>query len=94
MVRKILCRGCGVPFQYGEADLSKGWRYRDVFLSLNAPVVCDGCGRDLNSQIVIARTEWRGKGHVQPREWEEEFGTVLPAVAVTMHDKLTENKTL
>lgn len=92
MIRKILCRTCGSPLVYPREDLEQGWQHRDVFLSLTLPVSCDGCGKPLDSEIVVARTEWQGKGHKSPRYWEEEFGTVMTSAAVVLHDKLTEQK--
>lgn len=72
MVRKILCRACGVkPHLYAE-DVGLGWQQRKKAIELNQSLHCDGCNEPMEENAtVVALTIWRGDE--QPRDWEQDY---------------------
>lgn len=90
MQRSIHCRECAVNrYRLSLEDKRQGWKSRNVHVSLTKECQCDSCNDILKSgTIAIAETQWQGTGN--PREWEEEFGNVLPVDAVRTLDALTK----
>jgi hypothetical protein len=88
MARRIQCRDH--KSELTRQDRLNGWKMRRVYLCLNQPeIFCDVCGSSLPpGTIAVAHTMWQGS-HAEIREWEEEFGTVLPIESVLLSDKLS-----
>lgn len=90
MQRFIVCRECApTRISLSSEDKKQGWKIRKLYVSLRNQCACDTCVDILPAgTIAIAETLWQGTGN--PREWEEEFGNVLPADAVRTLDALTK----
>jgi hypothetical protein len=92
MIRQLLCRACALFNVKGHLkieDRRMGWQERTCWVSLrNPPLICDLCGDPLED-FAMARTSWRGSPNDKPRDWECEFGEIVPPETIKLTDKLT-----
>lgn len=102
----MLCRKCGETAELHPEDKAAGFHARKVYLSVVKPkhhgitlngvfhpmetVVCDSCSADIGGAVAIALTAWRGTD--VPRDWESDYGTVLPDESVVLSDVLSGNE--
>lgn len=106
MIRHLLCRKCGETAELHPEDKAAGFHARKVYVSVLKPehhgitlngvfhpmeaILCDLCSDNITGAVSIAWTMWRGTD--VPRNWECEYGTVLPEQSVVLGDVLSGNE--